>query len=69
MIDNCPECGAKMEFGAVQGWRGIAWISGPRSLTIFGKDFRFLHSLWKNPKFLAARCRECKVVVFKYARD
>jgi hypothetical protein len=78
-VKKCPECGSHLEEGNVNAqMAGILWFDkdvDPKWKSIFSKKVEKLQKDWWGfPKLSkeslpALRCRNCKIVVFKYNKE
>ncbi len=64
LMEKCPLCGSKMEIGRVGSSYPISWVDGKGG---------WRRGLFPEQLFLgsveARRCRNCKIVFFKYGRE
>jgi hypothetical protein len=77
-IQKCPECDGELEEGYLQApsW-GICWTSDPdvKWASVFSSKMEKLQKdSWGFPKLTkdklpGNRCRNCKLVVFRYTAD
>lgn len=72
---QCPQCGGDMESGFLQAPSfGICWTTDPNTkwAFVFSKKLEKLQADWwgfpkpVKDKLPAARCRACKLVIFRY---
>jgi hypothetical protein len=77
-LETCPECGGPFEEGYLQAPSvGILWTDDPDAkwMPVFSdKVEKLQEDCWGFPKLTkdklpAQRCRECKLVVFRYSAD
>jgi hypothetical protein len=75
-VKTCPECGGSFEEGYIQAPSvGILWTDDPNAkwMPVFSSKVEKLQEDWlgfpklTKDKLPAQRCRECKLVIFRYS--
>ncbi len=78
LVQQCPECSGELEVGFLQAQgAGIMWTTDPdlKWTWIFSKKWVKLQKNWfgfpklTKEKLPAARCQECKLVLFRYSAE